>query len=166
MWDSIAVSYVFLCPFQVLNLVTDRNKTVWTSRHRMPPQRKIPLIPCISNNNVADMRTRNAGASLPLLTLGFLCDVWWMIAQICATSLRKYFCKCKIIWQLCSDGLAFGLMVITSQTLEIAVLNFVQRRAISITTHSVYNLCVSRYKRRVRKNKYTSNWTYTKSVFA
>jgi len=45
----------------------------------MPPQRKILLIPCISNNNMADMRTRNTGASLPLLTLGFYvtCGEWY-----------------------------------------------------------------------------------------
>ena len=78
---------------------------------------------------MADKQTRNTGASLPLLTLGFLCDVWWVVAQIFATSV-----ECKIIWQLCSDGLALGLMVITSEPLQIAVLNFLQRRAISIAT--------------------------------
>ena len=57
-------------------------------------------------------------------------------------------------------------MVIISGPLEIAALNFLQRRAISITTYGVYNLCVSDYKLGVRKNKYTSNWTYAKSVFA
>lgn len=93
---------------------------------------------------MADMRTRNTEVPLPLLALGFFYDVFTSVG-------------CKIIWQLCSDGLALGWMVITSEPLETAVLNFVQRRAISITTHSVYNLCVRDYKRGARKNKYTSN---------
>jgi hypothetical protein len=147
MRDSIAVCYVFLCPsisgFEYGDW--SQQNLIWTSCHWMPPQCKSLLIPCISNNNMADMRTRNTGASLPLLTLGFLCDVWWMVPQIYATSLREYFCGCKIIWQLCNGGLALGLMVITSEPLEIAVLNFVQRRAISITTHNVYSFCVSDY---------------------